>query len=101
MLTGRNIPVRLYSKTRLHAKVLLADSEQMWGSSNWTDASLRNVERSVALKLSSEELAVEQAWFEGLWGDSRSFTGREMEDALLTPDRSGRPGREAEALGST
>ena len=88
-LTGRNIPVRLYSRTRLHSKVLLADSEQIWSSANWTDASLRNVERGVALKLSAEELAVEKVWFEGLWGDSRPFSGREMEDALITPERSG------------
>ena len=79
------ISVRLYSKTRLHAKVLLTDVEQSWGSLNWTEASLRNVERNVAVALPTEQLAEEVAWFDELWRAARECTGRESEDQLVTP----------------
>jgi hypothetical protein len=88
-LTAQGIPVRLYSRSRLHAKALLTDSAQVWGSLNWTVASLRNVERCVATSLPADSLAVEKQWFEQLWAIARDFAGREPAEELLTPVRRG------------
>ena len=88
-LTSHSVPVRLYSRSRLHAKALLTDSAQVWGSLNWTVASLRNVERCVATSLPAAALAVEKQWFERLWTSAREFAGREPADDLLTPVRRG------------
>jgi hypothetical protein len=88
-LTSHSVPVRLYSRGRLHAKALLTDSAQVWGSLNWTVASLRNVERCVATSLPAAALAVEKQWFERLWTSARDFAGREPADDLLSPVRQG------------
>jgi len=71
-LTSRSIPVRLFGRSRLHAKVLLTDAGQMWGSLNWTNASLLNIERSTATSLAPNRLNDEKRWFESLWSDSRA-----------------------------
>jgi hypothetical protein len=88
-LTSHRVPVRLYSRSRLHAKALLTDSAQVWGSLNWTVCSLRNVERCVATCLPAAALAAEQQWFDQLWASARDFAGRELADELLTPARRG------------
>ena len=84
-LTTHRIAVRLYSERRLHAKVLLTDVEQIWGSSNWTNASLMNVERCAITTLPEASLNREKAWFDDLWNKGRVFSGREQRDDLRTP----------------
>ena len=87
-LTSRAIPVRLYSRCRLHAKVLLSDAGQLWGSLNWTNASLRNIERNAATQLSQDLLDVERRWFDDLWAVAKDFAGRESADQMITPTKS-------------
>ena len=84
-LTTHRIAVRLYSERRLHAKVLLTDVEHIWGSSNWTNASLTNVERCAITTLPEASLTREKAWFDDLWNKGRVFSGREQRDDLRTP----------------
>ena len=84
-LTSKGISVRLYSERRLHAKVLLTDVEQIWGSLNWTNASLTNVERCAITTLTEPSLDREKAWFDDLWNKGRVFSGREQRDDLRTP----------------
>ncbi len=84
-LTSQRISVRLYSERRLHTKVLLTDVEQIWGSSNWTNASLTNVERCAITTLPEQSLNREIAWFDDLWIKGRVFSCREQRDDLRTP----------------
>ena len=84
-LTTHRISVRLYSASRLHAKVLLTDVVQTWGSLNWTAASLANVERCAITTLPEQSLNREIAWFDDLWTKGRVFSGREQRDDLRTP----------------
>ena len=85
-LTSQRISVRLYSEHRLHAKVLLTDVEQIWGSLNWTDASLTNVERCAITTLPESSLNREKAWFDDSWNKGRVFfSGREQRDDMRTP----------------
>ena len=91
-LTTHAVPVRLYSRCRLHAKVLLTDAEQMWGSLNWTNASLNNVERCAFAHLLPEELSAEKAWYEDLWNNARAFVGRESAESLITPPQPSKKG---------
>ena len=64
------VNVSLPASKNLHAKVLLTEIEQQWGSLNWTMASLKNTERVVICTLREEVLAAEVEWFEQLWEHS-------------------------------
>ena len=88
-LTSHGIQVRLFSRCRLHAKSLLTDVRQDWGSLNWTSASLRNVERCVVTSLPIGRLAEELQWCNGLWEEGKPFQGREPAEEIITPVRRG------------
>ena len=59
----------------------------MWGSVNWSNASLTNVERCAIATLSDEALATEKKWFDDWWKESRDFLGREAQAMLITPQK--------------
>jgi phosphatidylserine/phosphatidylglycerophosphate/cardiolipin synthase-like enzyme len=75
-LVSNGVPVRLYSKWRLHAKVLLTDAGQFVGSLNWTTASLANVERVARFHLRGAAEKAERDWFDALWADAKDFDGK-------------------------
>ena len=67
--------VAAHKKSRLHAKWLLADATLILGSTNFTEASLMNVERNVIIQgLPAEQLAAEVSWFDQLFAGGTAYT---------------------------
>ena len=66
--------VRAWTKTRMHAKWLIADAVLVVGSCNFTEASQTNLERGVRLRsLPAEEIAEEIADFEAYFDQCTKF----------------------------
>ena len=66
--------VRAWTKTRMHAKWLIADAVLVVGSCNFTEASQTNLERGVRLRgLPAEEIAEEIADVEGYFDQCTKF----------------------------
>ena len=67
--------VRGLDTPRLHAKWMLADATLIVGSTNFTEASLSNVERAaVVTGLSPAQLASEASWYDRLFDGEPAFT---------------------------
>ena len=79
--------MRLYGLRRLHAKLAITDTGLIVGSTNWTNASLRNVERGVLLRLSEAAHAAEVANFDAIWDASREYDGKSDNDVTPGPPR--------------
>ena len=74
-LRAAGAEVRAHTAARLHTKWMLADSTLVLGSTNFTEASQGNVERSVAIaRLPREQLAAEAAWYDRLFAVSAVYT---------------------------
>ena len=73
-LRSKGCEIRALQGQRLHAKVLMAERGMLLGSTNFTTASQRNVERGVALYGLGEEIRLaEQSWFDHLFGRGVKF----------------------------
>jgi phosphatidylserine/phosphatidylglycerophosphate/cardiolipin synthase-like enzyme len=94
-LVANGVSVRLYSKRRLHAKVLLTDVGQYVGSLNWTNASQENVERVARFHLREPAAKAERDWFDALWAESKDLNGKTELPTTPVKILSGRGGRAA------
>ena len=76
------------SRTRLHAKWLLADDVVVVGSSNFTHASSTNIERNAVItNMSRNQLDEEISFFQEVWDASAPFTDGLGTHLFQTPPR--------------
>ena len=72
----------------MHAKVVLTDKEIVLGSCNFTEASLRNLERGVLIRgLSDAELSAQHDWFMDHFNGGERFQGGVGAAVPRTPQR--------------
>ena len=87
-LRGRGCEIRSHKGQRLHAKWLMTERGILLGSTNFTSASQRNMERGVVLTgLSEAEMLAEQGWFERLFDNAAKFTAGIGEPMPPSPAR--------------
>ena len=79
------VEVKLHTESRLHAKELVTDCGSVIGSTNWTGASQRNIERGALISLTAAALHDEEARFLELWNVGRDYDGRA--EITTTPQR--------------
>ena len=87
-LRSRGCEIRAHQGQRLHAMVLMTERGMLLGSTNFTTASQRNMERGVVLSgLGEDAMLAEQGWFDRQFGRGAKFTDGMGEPTPPSPSR--------------